>query len=133
MTVVLRAHPESLAAHDLLQFRGGAVGDDRAAVDDGDVVGEGVGLLQVLRGQQHRAAVAGHRADHPPHVLALARVEPGGGLVEERDAGPADEARGEIQASAHAARVGGHTTLGDVAQPEAVERVGGAGGGVGSA
>jgi len=43
-------------AEPRLELAGGALGDDPAAVDDGDPVGEAVGLLQVLRREQQRAA-----------------------------------------------------------------------------
>ena len=39
-----------------LELVGGALGDLDAVVDDRDPVGELVGLVEVLRGQQHRAA-----------------------------------------------------------------------------
>ena len=48
-----------------------------------DLVGERVGLLEVLRGEQHGRAVVDELADDVPHVLALGRVEAGGRLVEE--------------------------------------------------
>ena len=43
--------------------------------------------------------------DDLPHRLAAARVEAGGRLVEEEHRGAADEARGEVEAPAHPARV----------------------------
>ena len=75
-------------------------------VEDHDVVGELVGLLEVLGGEQHRHAV-GHQAAHDaPQLGAAARVEPGGRLVEEQHLRPADQARRQVQAAAHAAGVG---------------------------
>ena len=61
----------------------GVVRDDPAVVDDADLVGERVGLVEVLRGQQHGRAVGDEPAHDVPHVLALGRVEAGGRLVEE--------------------------------------------------
>ena len=91
-----------------------------AVVDHRDLVGERVGLLQVLRGQQDRRAVVDEVAHDAPHVLALGGVEAGRGLVQEDDARAADEAGGEVEAAAHAAastcgrggprRPGGRTT-----------------------
>ena len=40
-----------------LELAAGALGDDPAVVDDRDAVGQLVGLVEVLRGQQHRRAV----------------------------------------------------------------------------
>ena len=56
----------------------------RPCVDDRDVVGQLVGLLQVLRGQQQRRALADQLADDLPHAEPAARVEAGGRLVEEQ-------------------------------------------------
>ncbi len=83
---------EPLPADHPLEPVRGVVRDHPAVVDHGDLVGERVGLLQVLRGQQHRRAVADQAADHVPHVLALGRVEAGGRLVEEDHRRPADQA-----------------------------------------
>src|SRR6266545_3779457 len=44
---------------ELFQLGEGAVGDDPALVEDRDPVGELFGLVQVLRGQQHRRALPG--------------------------------------------------------------------------
>ena len=80
---VARPHLQPLAADDPLEPVRGVVGDHPAGVDDGDLVGERVGLLEVLRGQQHRRAVADDPAYDVPHLLALGRVEAGRRLVEE--------------------------------------------------
>src|SRR2546430_9403530 len=70
-----------------LQLDGGALGDDSPAVDHDDVVREAVGLLEVLGGQQHRRAVTDELLDERPKVASAARVETGGGLVEEHTGG----------------------------------------------
>src|SRR6266540_4526628 len=68
---------------ELLQLGEGAVGDDPALVEDRDPVGELFGLVQVLRGEQHRRALPGELFDAVPHFDASLRVEPGGRLVQE--------------------------------------------------
>ena len=68
-----------------LELVGGALGDDPAAVEHRDPVGELVGLLQVLGGEEDRDAAGDQLADHLPHGPAAARVEPGGRLVQEDD------------------------------------------------
>ena len=103
----------------------GVVGDHPAVVDDGDLVGQGVGLLQVLRGQQHGRAVRDQAADDVPHVLALGRVEAGGRLVQEDHLGAADQARGQVEAAAHAAGVGLGRPVGRVGQVEPLQQLGG--------
>ena len=53
-----------------------------------------------------RCPSADQLADHVPHGLPAARVEPGGRLVQEDHRGPADQAHGEVEPAAHAAGVG---------------------------
>ena len=75
-----------------LQFRGRARANDPTSVDDGDPVGQLVGFLQILGGQEHGGAVL--RVEPPtllPEGLAAGRVESGSGLVEEEDARLMDE------------------------------------------
>ncbi len=56
-----------------------------------------------------------------PQRDAARRVEPGGRLVEQQDAGPADEARAEVEAAAHPARPAAHETVGGIGEVEPVE------------
>ena len=58
-----------------LELVGGALGDDPAVVDHHDGVGQQVGLLQVLRGEQQRGATRDQPVDHVPHVDPAARVQ----------------------------------------------------------
>ena len=89
---------------DVFSSSGVPCGDLAAVVDDRDPVGELVGLVEVLRGQQHRAAVGDQLADRVPHLAAGAGVEPGGGLVEEDQRRPGDQAGREVEPPPHAAR-----------------------------
>ena len=91
------------AADGGLQGGRRALGDDLAVVDHRDAVGELVGLVEVLRAQQHGGAEAGERADDVPHLVARARVQAGRRLVEEHELGGHDDAGGEVQPPAHAA------------------------------
>ena len=85
-------------------------------VDDPDPVGEHVGLLEVLRRQEHRHAVlAREPGDLLPEGRAALRVEPRGRLVEEEDARPVDEREGEVEAALHAAGVAADLAVGGVA------------------
>ncbi|MFB9777453.1 hypothetical protein [Brevibacterium otitidis] len=61
---------------------GGACGDDASAVDDGDVVGELIGLCEILRGEQQRGAVTDELADDVPQRQPAARIQTGGRFVE---------------------------------------------------
>ena len=83
------------------------------------VVGEPVGLLEVLGREHERRAVADELAEQRPEVVAALRVEPGGGLVEEQDGRDGDQARGEVEPAAHAAGVGAHQPVGGVGRGRA--------------
>ena len=82
-----------------------AVGDHPTVVDDDDPVGELVGLVEVLGGQQQGHAVGDELADHVPHPEPAGGVEPGRRLVEEEHRRPGDQAGREVEAAAHPARV----------------------------
>ena len=108
----------------LLELGEGAVGDDPALVEDRDPVGELLGLVEVLRGEQHRGALAGELLDGLPHLDPRLRVEPGGRLVEEDHRRVADQAHRDVEAAAHAARSRSPTRCaGRVGEREAGEQV----------
>ena len=67
------------------------MGDDTAAVDHADLVGEGIGLLEVLRREQHRGPVVHQVPDDVPHVLPLRGVEAGRRLIQKDHRGSSDE------------------------------------------
>src|SRR6202453_2285956 len=78
--------------------RGGrSLFDDLAAGDDGDPVGELLGLVHVVGGEQDRRAQAGKPPYDLPGTAPRVRVEAGRRLVEEKDPGVPDDAEGEIQ------------------------------------
>ena len=120
---VLEAHLEPLAADAVLELVGGALGDHVAVVDHHDPVGEAVGLLEVLRGQQHGRARRRARLDRLPHAQPRAGVEARGGLVEEQHRRPVDERGGQVEPPAHAAGVGLGGPLGRLGQLEALEQL----------
>src|SRR5690242_13922648 len=77
---------QDVAARDLaLEFGGGAVGDDAALVEYRDLVGELVGLVEILGGEEHGDAIGYQTPDDVPRRPAAAGVEPGRRLVEEDD------------------------------------------------
>ena len=86
-----RGQDERAAAHPVLELIGRALGDEPSGVDDADPMGQAVGLLQVLGGQQDRGAALHQGTDDVPHLLTRARVQACGGLVEEDERGPGDE------------------------------------------
>ena len=63
------------------------------------------------------------RAHDVPHLVAAARVEAGGRLVEEEQVGRVEDAGGDVEAPPHAARVVLDLLAGRVGQPEGVEQL----------
>ena len=107
----------------LLELGEGAVGDDSSLVEDRDPVGELFGLVEVLRGEQHRGAVAGELPDRLPDLDPRLWIESGRRLVEEEHGRVADQAHRDVEATAHPARVGRHPAAGRVGQVEPGQQV----------
>ncbi len=117
---------EPFAADHVLELVRRAVGDHSAVVDHRDPVGQAIGLVEVLGGQQHGGAVVDQVLDRLPQAEAAARVEAGGRLVEEDHRRLGDQRRGEVEPATHAAGVGAWPSgLGSVAEVEALEQLGG--------
>ena len=70
---------------------------DPARVDDGDLVGELLGLVHEVGGEDDGHPVGAQLADQLPGGAAGLRVEPGGRLVEEDQLGAADDGHGQGQ------------------------------------
>ena len=85
------------------ELLGRALGEDPAALDDRDAVGELLRLVEVVRGQQHGLAEVLERADRLPRGATRGRVEAGRRLVEEDQLGVADQREREVEAAALAA------------------------------
>ena len=100
---------DDVVAAGRLQLERRAGRDDPAVVDDHDVVRELVGLVEVLRREHDVGAGGDELADGVPQLDAAARIEPGGGLVEQQQLRGADQAGSEVELAAHAARVGADT------------------------
>ena len=121
------AEHDARAADALLEVVRAALGDDPAVVDDRDMVGKPVGLLEVLGRQHERRAGVDEHPQLVPQLVAAPRVQAGRRLVEEQDDRVGDERRGEVEPAAHAARVGAGQVVGGVGEAEALEQLGGAG------
>ncbi len=76
-----------------------------------------------LRGEEDRDPARHELADAVPHRPAAARVQPGGGLVEEDHPRGADEGHGQIEPAAHPARVGRHRLVRRVGKAEPLEQL----------
>jgi hypothetical protein len=97
--------------------------DHPTAVDHDDLVGERVGLLEVLRGEQQRGAAADQLAQHLPELGPAPRVEPGGRLVEEQHRRRRDQAHRQVESTPHPSGVGLGDPVGGVAERELLEQL----------
>jgi len=112
---------DHVPAGPALELFGRARCDRAPVVDDHDVIGQLVGLLQVLRGHQHVRAAGNEVTDRRPQLHPTARVEAGRRLVEQQQPRRADEAGTQVEAPTHPAGVRAHETVAGVAQPELLE------------
>ena len=101
MTWIARFDDEGLRAGVTLELLRSPLGNDDTVVNHGDPVGELVGLLQVLGGQQHCCSLATQFAHDRPELLAATRVESSCWFVEEQHFGAAYKARGQIDTASH--------------------------------
>jgi hypothetical protein len=84
----------------------GSFREDLSVVEDRDLVGDVVGLVEVLRREEDRDPVRSQRADRLPHRVAAARIQAGGGPVEEDDKRRAHRCHREVEPAPHPAGVG---------------------------
>ena len=106
-----------------LQLGSGALGNHMSVIDDHDVVGEAVGLLEVLRGEEHGRPFGDELLDDPPEVGATLRVEARGRLVEEQHFGPVHERGGEVETAAHPTAVSAHGPVGGIGEIKTLEQL----------
>ena len=132
-----RAWPGLRPAASARISRAGAVGDDPALADQHDPVGVLVGLLEVVRREQHRAALLGVAPDRGPERAAALDVHAGGRLVEEQQGRVGQQRHREPQPLLLTAGALGHLAVGDAGDPGVARtsstglRVGEQAGGVG--
>ena len=69
--------------------------------DQGDLLAESLGLLQVVGGEQDRRPLLVKAADVAPELVAQLDVDPGGRLVEDHQARLVQKRPGKEQAAAH--------------------------------
>jgi hypothetical protein len=117
---------QDLAADAVLELVPGSLRDHLPAVDDGDPVGQLIGFLQVLGGQQERGPLALQFAHDGPDLAAAARIQARGRLVEEQHPRARQQARGDVEPAAHATGIGPGRPVGRLRQVEPVEQLTGA-------
>src|SRR5258707_12631395 len=99
-----------------------ALGDDPAAVHDGEPVAQALGFLHEMRGEQQGFAFLRQAAKPLPDQVARLRVEPRGGLVHEQQLRVVDQRARQGQAPLHAAgervdpRIGAPLEAGELEQ-----------------
>ena len=100
-----------------LQLDRRAFGHEAAGVDDADPVGQHVGFLEVLRGEEDRHAQLGVEPAYLfPHLDPADRIEARGRLVEEEHLGVVHQRRGQVESALHATRVGRDASVERVAE-----------------
>ena len=114
---------DPVAADAGLELGRRAVGDVAPVVEHDDVVGEPVGLVEVLRREQDGRAVTDQVAQHVPQIAAAPRIETGGRLVEEQHGRVGHQAGGEIELAAHAAGEVLRQPIGGVFEVEPLEEL----------
>lgn len=104
------------------QLVGRSGGRDPTVVHDRDPVGELLGLLEVLGGQEHCDTVVTHRLDAFPQRAARLRVQTGGRFVEEQHGWPGQHRAGDVESAAHAAGVRADHAVGGPGEAELLEQ-----------
>jgi hypothetical protein len=93
---------EAGATNRALELDRGTFGDSPPMVDDDDVAGELVGLIEVLGREQDRHALVAETPDYLPDLGPAGRVQASGRFVKEKDRRAADQAPSQVEAPAHA-------------------------------
>ena len=106
---------DDIGADARLHLGGRAPRNDPPLVDDGEVVGEAIGFLEILGREEDGDALLDAEPVHvAPDGLAADGVEAGRRFIQEEDAGSVDEGRGEIEAALHAAGIRADGAIGGV-------------------
>ena len=117
---------QDLSADAVFELVPGSLRDHLPVVDDGDPVGQLIGFLEVLGSQQQRRPLAPQLAHDGPDLVAAARIQARGRLVEEQHPWAGQQARGDVEPAAHAAGVGPGGPVGRLSQVEPLEQLAGA-------
>jgi hypothetical protein len=115
---------QDLAPYTILELVARTLRDHSPVVDHRDPVGELVGLLEVLGGEQHRRPLAHEVADRAPDLVSAAWIQPGRGLIEKQHRGVREQARRQVEPPAHPTGVGSRRSIGGVGEVEAIEQLG---------
>ena len=98
-----------------------ALSNQAPAAHEGDPVAAR-GLFQMVGGQeQGRALLAAQAAEVLPDRAAVLHVEPDGGLIQQQDGGPVQDAAGDVEGAPHPARERSGARVARVREPEELE------------
>ena len=100
-----------------------ALGDDPAVAQDRHPVGEVLGLVHVVGGEEDGLAERLQPLDHVPGVAAGGRVEAGGRLVEEDQVGVADDPDRDVGAAFLPAGEGADARVALLAEADQLDRL----------
>jgi hypothetical protein len=89
-----------------LELIGSALSDQATLVEHRDPIGELIGFLEVVGGEENGDTVGHQLTDDRPHRAAAARIQPRRRLVQENDPRTADERHRQVQLPAHPPGVG---------------------------
>ena len=93
--------------------------------EDGDAVGEPLGLVHRMRGDDDRRAELPEPLDHAPCGPASRRIEAGGRLVEKEQLGVADQRESDVETPALPAREVLRECVDAIGQPDQLGDLGG--------
>ena len=119
--VVADVDLDHVAADPLLELGRGTGRDRTTVVDDHDLAGEMVSLIEVLRGQQHVGPGTYERPDRVPQLDPATRIKAGGRLVEQQQPRSPDQARTEVEPPAHTAGIRASQPVAGFHEPELIE------------
>ncbi len=119
-------HVDALTAHSQLELGRGARGHHAAVVEQDDVIGQVVGFVEVLSGQQQGHPIAHELLEEVPELDAAGRIQTGGGLVEEQHRWRGHQRGGQVEAAAHSSGEGLHQAVGVVGKAQPLEQLVGA-------
>ena len=123
----LDRYRHDVVTHLGLQLLRRALGDDLAVVDDRQAIAQLVGLLEVLRGEEHGRAAGVDPAHLVPDRQPRGGVQTGRRLVEEQHIGRVDERAREVEPALHPAGIRFRSPVGRLGQADELEQLSGAG------
>ena len=112
------------ARHEVLDLGGRPVGDDASAAHEHDAVGVLVGLLEVVRREQHGAAAGGVGADRGPEGAPALDIHARRRLVEDQQARVGQQRHREPQPLLLTARAQADAAVGDLGDAGALHDLG---------